>query len=150
MDYHWGIIITLSTFGVIMLIMAYLKLWNQVLFILGVTILILVFLKYLVKFSMTMTLNSLIIKKTLFGIPYLTLEQHFDNVSINKAKNFLVFQTARNKITIENHVGFEIDCLLISKNNRDYECGDGKNADKVFAEIITGLKELKVEVNESS
>lgn len=117
---------------------------NKALLYTFINIVLLTALRQLMTFSITLTSNTFILRKLFCGIPYFTIKQEFDTVLFNEKVPILYFQDKDTKVEVENFEGFEIDCLLIKSQNKEYEIGKKNNADIIFKFIIDGLDKLKV------
>jgi hypothetical protein len=102
-------------------------------------------LRHLLKFSISITIDKIVVKKQFIYIPYLTIIHNFDKVIYNEKVPILYFQNKHERVEIENFVGFEVDCLIIRAYNKEYEFGDKNETDLIFKFVVTGLDELKVE-----
>lgn len=144
MDYAWSIVIILVFGFTSMAILYEFKLWTTAVWTFFLMLIAFGSFGYSFRFSILINENFVIIKKTFFGIAYLTINQSFDTILYNDKIDFLSFQNSSNSVSIENHNGFEIDCLLVSKNNKNYEFGDKEDAELIFSLILKGIDELKL------
>jgi hypothetical protein len=102
-------------------------------------------LRHLLKFSISIAIDKIVVKKQFFFIPYLTIIQNFDKVIYNEKVPILYFQNKHEIVEIENFEGFEVDCLIIRADNKEYEFADKNDADLILKFVVRGLDELKVE-----
>jgi len=145
MDYYWAFVLTLVIACVSLTVLSILKMWNQGVLTLILMLIVMASLKNLLKFSISITADLLVIKKLFVFIPYLTITQHFDKVLYNEKVPILFFQFKQDRVEVENFEGFEVDCLLVKSDNKEYEFGDKNDADLIFKYIINGLDELKIQ-----
>jgi len=102
-------------------------------------------LRHLLKFSILITTDKLVVKKLFIFIPYKTITRNYDKVLYNDKVPILYFQYKQDRVEIENFEGFEVDCLLVKAENKEYEFGDKIDAEIIFNFVINGLDELKVQ-----
>jgi hypothetical protein len=145
MDYYWAFLLTLFITVIVTLFLSFFKMWNKSILILILMLILLANLRHLLKFSISITIDKIVVKKQFIFIPYLTIIQNFDKVIYNEKVPILYFQNKHERVEIENFEGFEVDCLLIRADNKEYEFGDKNDADLIFKFLVAGLDELKVE-----
>lgn len=115
---------------------------EEVIYIVAI-VLILFFLRNLIRFKIILTKNSLKIKKSFLAIPYLNIEWNFDKVQ--KPNPLIIqFENGNKKLEIENFEGFEVDCLLIVKDKSRYEIGNKEDAQSIFNYLQKGIETLKI------
>jgi len=129
----------------LLLVLFHFKMWLQGILTIIFVIIVLASLKYLIKFTISITTNKIVVKKLFVFIPYLTINHNFDKVFFNEKIPILHFQFGKKIVEIENLEGFEGDCILVKSDNKEYEFGDKNDADIIFKFLINGLDELKVQ-----
>jgi hypothetical protein len=145
MDYYWAFVLVLVFACVMTTVLSFSKMWNQAALTFIIMFIVLFSLRHLLKFSISITADKLVVKKLFISIPYLTINRHFDKVLYNEKVPILYFQFKQDRVEIENFEGFEVDCLLVKADNKEYEFGDKNDAAEIFKFVINGLDDLKVQ-----
>ncbi|MGI4885525.1 MAG: hypothetical protein ACRYFR_11255 [Janthinobacterium lividum] len=152
MDCAWFMLATSIFFTIIILSLALMT--RKISYILPefiIAILTIITAKYTINFSIELTKNSIIIKKTILGISYVKIEIQFDNIFYNNQIHFISFQNQEKKVEVENHEGFKVDYLLISTGSKHQEIkdwgqeiGNKVDADIIFNYILEALDKLRI------
>lgn len=146
MDFAWSLVI-LSVLFLAVLLIEWIVLHTRL--SLFVTILafvcLAISLRQLVTFSIHLTTTSLTIKKHLFGVPYLHIQTTFEKVLHNPELFNISFTHHTHILSIEDHKGFEVDCLLITYGNKWVEIGDATDSSVIFKHLLAGMDLLNIE-----
>jgi hypothetical protein len=145
MDYYLVFLMAQFIAFIVTIALSIFKMWHESLLTLILVFTLLASLRHLLKFSILVTIDKIVVKKQFIFIPYLTIIQYYDKVIYNENVPILYFQNKHDRVEIENFEGFEVDCLIVKADNKEYEFGDKNDADLIFKLIVTGLEELKVE-----
>ncbi len=145
MDYYCAFLMTLFIAVIVTIFLCIFKMWNKSVLTLILMFILLAILRHFLKFSISFTIDKIVIKKQFIFIPYLTIIQNFDKVIYNENVPILYFQNKHDRVEIENFEGFEVDCLIVKADNKEYKFGDKNDADLILKFVVTGLDELKVE-----
>ncbi len=131
MDYNWAFLMTLFIIVIVTVFLSIFKIWNISVLTLVLMFILLTNLRHLLKFSISIAIDKIVVKKQFFFIPYLTIIQNFDKVIYNEKVPILYFQNKHEIVEIENFEGFEVDCLIIRADNKEYEFADKNDADLI-------------------
>jgi hypothetical protein len=122
--------------------------WLAILIILGSIVgyfVLTYFLQLLFRVRIVLKPNRISIRKIFIGIPYFIRSWNFDEI-FELTPNMLEFKGRDSKVAIEDHEGFEVDCLLIVHGEKCYEVGGKDLAKKALQQLKIGIRDLGIEL----
>jgi len=108
------------------------------------SILLILGTKVSLRFYLKITLKTILVRKTLFGIPYSRVKKEFETISYLKEPRTLKFEKGSKSICVENFEGFEVDCLLITTDKKEYEIGNKRDAKIIFDYLNKSIEKLEI------
>ena len=108
-----------------------------------ISIFVMVIFRMVLRFQIRITKDTVTIKKLFLTIPYLRIKWGFEKVQ-EVSSSVIYFEKGAQKLEIENHEGFEVDCLLIVANESHFEFGNKEDAEIIFDHLLKGIQILNL------